>query len=198
MTTAEENQTDPAAPYGWTIDPVTKQLRPKKRAGRKRTVEVADETDPAAHREALLTRQRQQQADFYERNPGYKEKYARQYQQDNPDKFSEYNKKSNLKLKREVMNAYGGICACCGETELGFLTIDHIDDNGAEHRREMAAARGADGTRWGQAGAPTYRWLRKNGFPPGFQVLCANCNSGRYWNGGVCPHQEIAEALLPG
>lgn len=195
MTIAEENQIDPAAPYGYTIDPVTKQLRPKKRAGRKRTVEVADETDPAAHKAALRTRQRQQQADFYERHPGYKEEYARQYQKDNPDKFSEYNRKSLRKLKREVMDAYGGICVCCGETELAFLTIDHADDNGAEHRREMAAESGFE---YSQAGARTYRWLRKNGYPEGFRVMCANCNSGRYWNGGICPHQEIAEALLPG
>lgn len=194
MSDAEENHIDSAAPYGYTIDPVTKQLRPKKRAGRRRTVAVADETDPAAHREALRTRQRAQQADFYERHPGYKETYARKYQQDNPDKFSEYNRKSLRKLKREVMDAYGGICVCCGETELAFLTIDHADDNGAEHRREMAAESGFE---YSQAGARTYRWLRKNGYPEGFRVMCANCNSGRYWNGGVCPHQEIAEALMP-
>jgi hypothetical protein len=186
VTTTEENQTSPEAPYGWMIDPVTKEFRPKKRAGRRRTVEVADETDPAAHHAALRTRQRAQQADFYERNPGYKEKYDAAWREANPGKYSEYNKKSNLKLKREVMDYYGGRCACCGETELTFLTIDHIDGNGAEHRREMASA---TGTRWGQAGAPTYRWLRKNGFPDGFQVLCANCNCGRHWNGGVCPHQ---------
>lgn len=188
MTPDEENQTDPAAPYGWTMDPVTKQLRPKKRAGRKRTVAVADETDPAAHREALLTRQRQQQADFYEAHPGYKSAYDAAWHEKNPGKQSAYMKKSNLKLKREVIDAYGGKCACCGEITLVFLTIDHIDGNGAEHRRRMAAETGSN---WGQAGTPTYRWLRKNGFPEGFRVLCANCNCGRHWNGGTCPHEEI-------
>jgi hypothetical protein len=189
MESDEENQTSPEAPYGWTMDPVTRQLRPKKRAGRKRTVEVADETNPAAHREALLTRQRRQQADFYERHPGYKEQYASQYQKDNPEKYSAYNRKSSLKLKREVMDHYGGRCACCGETELAFLAIDHIDGNGAEHRREIAAEKGSQ---WLQAGHNTYRWLRKNNYPEGFQVLCANCNCGKHWNGGVCPH-EMAE-----
>jgi hypothetical protein len=195
MESDEENQTSPEAPYGWTIDPETKQLRPKKRAGRKRTVEVADETDPAAHREALLTRQRAQREEFYERHPGYKSVYDAAWHEKNPDKQSAYMKKYNLKLKRQVMDAYGGHCACCGETELVFLTIDHVNDDGAEHRREIAAERGS---KWLQAGAPTYRWLRDNDFPSGFQVLCANCNSGRYWNGGVCPHQVTAEALLLG
>jgi hypothetical protein len=32
--------------------------------------------------------------------------------------------------------------------------------------------------------------LRKNGFPEGFQVLCANCNIGRHINGGICPHES--------
>jgi hypothetical protein len=64
-------------------------------------------------------------------------------------------------------------------------SIDHIDGNGAEHRREMAAERNSP---WGQAGHATYRWLRKNNYPEGFQVLCANCNCGRHWNGGLCPH----------
>jgi hypothetical protein len=193
MTTSEENQTDLAAPYGYMIDPETKQLRPKKQAGRKRTVPVTDETDPAAHREARLTRQRASKADFYERHPNYKQDYDAAWREKNPDRQSAYMKKYNLKLKRQVMDAYGGHCACCGEIELVFLTIDHVEDNGAEHRREIAAAKGNS---WGQAGSPTYRWLRDNGFPAGFQVLCANCNCGKQWNGGICPHQVTAEALL--
>lgn len=186
MTSTEENQTDPEAPFGYMIDPETKQLRPKRRAGRPRVVPVADETDPESHKAALRTRQRTQQEEFYEKHPGYKEAYARQHQKDNPEKYSQYNRKSLRKLKREVMDAYGGICACCGETELAFLTIDHIDGNGAEHRREMA---GETGLEYSQAGARTYRWLRKNNYPEGFQVLCANCNCGKHWSGGVCPHE---------
>lgn len=182
----------PEAPYGWTLDEKTGQLRPKRRAGRPRIEVVADETDPEAHKSALRARQRQQQADFYERHPGYKSAYDTAWHQANPDKQARYMKKYNLKLKRQVMDAYGGKCACCDESELVFLTIDHIDGNGAEHRREMGAKRAGEG-RWGQAGAPTYRWLRDNNFPSGFQVLCANCNCGKQWNGGICPHQVTTE-----
>lgn len=192
MTSTEDSQS-PEAPYGWTLDPVTKQLRPKKGPGRPRTVPVADETDPEAHKRALRERQRAQQERFYEDHPGYREAYAITWREENRDKFREYNRKSLLKLKRQVMDTYGGHCACCGETELVFLTIDHVNDDGAEHRREIAAERGSQ---WLQAGAPTYRWLRDNGFPPGFQVLCANCNCGRQWNGGVCPHTQMASELF--
>lgn len=186
MTSVEENQISPEAPYGYTIDAETGQLRPKKRAGRPRTVAVADEQDPEAHLAARRRRTRAQLDDFYARNPGYRKSYGDTWRAQNPGKYSEYNKKSNLKLKRLVIDAYGGKCACCGEAELVFLTIDHVNDDGAEHRRQIAAEKGS---RWLQAGAPTYRWLRDNGFPEGFQVLCANCNCGRHWNGGICPHQ---------
>jgi DNA-directed RNA polymerase subunit RPC12/RpoP len=86
------------------------------------------------------------------------------------------------KLREDVFAAYGGArCACCGETERAFLSIDHIDNDGAEQRRNGD---------YGRSGTAFYQWLRKNGFPPGFQVLCMNCNVGKHRNGGVCPHQS--------
>lgn len=82
------------------------------------------------------------------------------------------------KLKDEAFVAYGGWrCACCGESERLFLSIDHIDGNG----RKMREIHGQTGM--------FYRWLKKCGYPPGFQILCINCNFGKHQNGGVCPHQ---------
>lgn len=81
-------------------------------------------------------------------------------------------------LKREVMEAYGGpTCACCGETTETFLTIDHINNDGAKHRRIIGRT-------------SVNKWLKNNGFPTGYQVLCFNCNMGKHLNGGICPHQE--------
>ena len=193
MTTTEENQTTTEAPYGWTIDKITGDLRPKKSPGRPRVHQVADETDPEAHLETRRKSVRTNLDNYYARNPGLRKEYGDAWRQANPGKYGEYNRKSTLKLKRQVMDAYGGRCACCGETELIFLTIDHINNDGAEHRRQIAAEKG---TTWLQGGRETYRWLRDNGFPEGFQVLCANCNCGKHWNGGVCPHAQMAEEFF--
>ncbi len=78
-----------------------------------------------------------------------------------------------------VFAYYGNECICCGENEKNFLTIDHIEGDGNKHRREI-----------GKAGSGFYKWLIVNDFPSGFQLLCCNCNAGRYRNKGICPHQE--------
>lgn len=84
------------------------------------------------------------------------------------------------RLQDQAIMAYGGyVCACCGETEPLFLTIDHVSNNGKEHRKTFR-----------NSGDGLYKWLRKNAYPPGFQVLCMNCNHGKHRNKGVCPHQE--------
>lgn len=74
-------------------------------------------------------------------------------------------------------------CACCEEETFEFLTLDHIDGGGNEARRR-------EGHRGGTA---QYSRLSRQGFPPGYQVLCWNCNAakGLY---GECPH-VTAEAF---
>jgi hypothetical protein len=76
--------------------------------------------------------------------------------------------RSNYKLKREVFSHYcnGAIeCNSCKNNQLDMLTIDHINNDGAEHRKSINAIGGID----------FYRWLKNNGFPTGLQVLCWNC-----------------------
>ena len=91
-------------------------------------------------------------------------------------------------LRHEAMMAYGGYrCACCGETEPMFLSLDHVHNDGADHRREMGYE---DGNGKGASSA-ILSWLKKNDYPPGFQVLCMNCNHGKARNNGVCPHKGL-------
>ncbi len=90
------------------------------------------------------------------------------------------------RIKDAVFGAYGGyVCACCGETEARFMSIDHVNNDGAKWRKETLGSRLATG--W-----QTYRWLFNNSFPEGYQVLCMNCNFGKRMNGGICPHQTGA------
>lgn len=79
------------------------------------------------------------------------------------------------RIRSEVLQRYGGKCACCGESQAGFLAIDHVNNDGAQHRRE---------TKYGNLPV----WLRQNGYPSGFQILCHNCNLAKGFY-GKCPHK---------
>jgi hypothetical protein len=70
-------------------------------------------------------------------------------------------------------------CACCGETRLEFLALDHINGGGSRHAKEI--------------NFKLARWLKSQGYPDGYRVLCHNCNFalGHY---GYCPH-EAGEKL---
>ena len=58
------------------------------------------------------------------------------------------------------------ICRRCGAQDMDVLCIDHIEGGGTKHRRLV-----------GSSGAEFAFWLIKQGFPEGYQVLCANCNT---------------------
>jgi len=91
------------------------------------------------------------------------------------EKVRAYEANAVRRARTKVLDHYGGKCSCCGEGEQIFLQVDHINDDGAEHRRTMK-----DGN--------INAWLVREGFPPGFQLLCANCNWGKRML-GACPHQ---------
>ncbi len=88
------------------------------------------------------------------------------------------------KLRCETIAAYGEKCDCCGTNDKAVLTIDHVNGNGAAHRRELHN----DKAKRPGGGGKLYRWLRDNSYPVGLRTLCFNCNSGRSVNGGICPH----------
>lgn len=105
-----------------------------------------------------------------------------------PEYYRKQQESSSLvrrqKEKEAVMSHYSkgkNSCVCCGQVGIEFLTIDHINNDGAKQRRELKTARG---------GASFYRWLRRNGYPGGYQVLCANCNLSKEIGGGVCAHKR--------
>ena len=71
-----------------------------------------------------------------------------------------------------VIKAYGGKCSCCGNSDPRFLTLDHKNNDGNKHRKNVT---------------DTYRWAIANNFPDTLQLLCYNCNMGKSIY-GVCPH----------
>ena len=107
----------------------------------------------------------------------------KQYYQAHRDQYAKQNHDRYQRIKRDctqlVFDHYGRSCACCGETIPLLLTIDHINNDGAKHRRQLS------GSRTGKVGAWFYKWLVDNGLPPVYQTLCWNCNMGKHINGGV-------------
>lgn len=79
-----------------------------------------------------------------------------------------YSKARHQGIKRLILNHYSNgscVCAVCGFSDTRALSIDHINGGGGEHRRLTT-----------KAGIDFYQWLIKNNYPPGYQVLCLNCN----------------------
>ena len=135
--------------------------------------------------------------DYYYKNLEAQREYNRAYHARTKERRAEVSKKSyqtnkddictqhrayNQTVRLDVLTHYGGQCACCEEAQLEFLALDHTDGGGNKHRKELK--------KWGSA---YYLWVKKNGYPEGYRVLCHNCNQslGHY---GYCPHdaQEVA------
>lgn len=96
-----------------------------------------------------------------------------------------YHKRTYYELKYKALKYYGGgqiECNCCGESTFEFLTIDHINNDGKEHRKKIGTT-------------TIYRWLKINNYPIGFRTLCFNCNLGKQINKGKCPHEHLKNML---
>lgn len=104
--------------------------------------------------------------------------YGRRYNQSDEQRRKQGDKRQQLRA--EFIQAYGGACQCCGETEPVFLTLDHVNNDGAQHRRTTR-----------RSGYMMIALLRELGWPKeGYQLLCFNCNAAKQWApGGVCPHK---------
>lgn len=95
--------------------------------------------------------------------------------------------KSRLKVRLAALEAYGKKCAQCGETRLPCLEFDHINNDGAEHRR-------------GRGKSPSTKlcvWLKNHGYPKDvIQILCANCHRMKHYRDGKRYHDR-GEAERP-
>jgi hypothetical protein len=129
------------------------------------------------------------QKEYQEKNKAILKEKAHVYYLNNRDGLLErrrkYREKNRVSLNEELRNYHSRNkkmclsfyskdetprCAVdgCSVNDLDMLTIDHINNDGANHRRGIHEGN--------KAGHGTYRWLIKNDFPPGFQVLCFNHN----------------------
>jgi hypothetical protein len=93
----------------------------------------------------------------------------------------------DIALKNEVCLAYSKLhsnsdvpcCRCCNlNSHLDFLAIDHIQGRKElpENEKELV-------------GSSLCRFLKRNKYPEGYQVLCHNCNTAKAYpkNNNKCP-----------
>ena len=109
-----------------------------------------------------------------------------EWRKNNIEKSRILNRKSQDKRRVELriaaIQAYGGKCECCGESEILFLTLEHI--NGVPKIDRMA-----NGKR--KRTVDILRRLEREGWPKtDHTILCFNCNcsKGIY---GSCPHKGV-------
>lgn len=95
-------------------------------------------------------------------------------------KNSQRRKRSNAVLKEKVFAVYGEVCACCGESDKRFLTVDHLNSDGHKEK-------GPGGNRR-LKGDTLYRSILSGEKRGDIRILCFNCNFGRNNHGGTCPH----------
>lgn len=88
-------------------------------------------------------------------------------------------RKRTQTIRLEVLTHYSGgtpKCACCAETVLQFLALDHLEGSSQADYRQFGNS------------CNYFSHLRKSGFPKGFQVLCHNCNESKA-HYGYCVHR---------
>lgn len=92
---------------------------------------------------------------------------------------------SEVKLRNDVIAGYGGRCACCGESQYEFLSLDHVNGGGTIHLK---------GNKMGGDKRVHYRDARNRNYPPDYRILCHNCNFalGHY---GHCPHDKERKCI---
>lgn len=82
----------------------------------------------------------------------------------------------DLRTKRTAAIALlGGCCSCCGESRYEFLAFDHMNNNGAAHRKLVSSK--------------VFLKLILKREIKDIRLLCHNCNCARGFY-GYCPHER--------
>lgn len=119
--------------------------------------------------------QKPYQAAWNKKNIERRRVWNREWIKNNRDRYNASKARYRIKLKQRIMLLYSDPVACarCGFTNLDGLVLDHVNNDGAKHRKEASiACRGSK-----TSGSRIYEYINKHGKIEGLQVLCANCNT---------------------
>ena len=115
--------------------------------------------------------QRAKKHEYYSKNKERHVEWQREYYQTHPEyraRKHQRGKELDQEKRLEVLAHYSGgtlKCATCSITDIDVLSLDHINGGGGQHRRIHSNFD---------------RWIIRENFPSGFQVLCRNCNWKKY------------------
>jgi hypothetical protein len=110
--------------------------------------------------------QKTKSCEYYLKHKENRDEYNRKKREENPKLQNFFSNRSYHKTRLEVIAHYSPDISCvkCGfKNHIAALSIDHIDGSGNEMRRNV------------KGHSQIYRWLKKNEYPEGYQVLCMNC-----------------------
>lgn len=122
---------------------------------------------------------RQAQKTYRENHKDEIKARMKRWHEENREYLKEQSRLRRRRLFQQMLDALGHRCACCGEKNELFLSLEHKDGDGAEDRRSLT---------WDQI----YKKVIQNPDPMKYEVLCFNCNLGKRRNGGLCPHKGAA------
>jgi len=125
-----------------------------------------------AYRKLHKDKVQEKQRRYYQNNKEKHQAYSRNYYAQNGDTIRanavRTGKILRKKMRLAVLLYYSNdtmACVKCGFSDIRALCLDHINGGGSEHRRKF------------KNGGNVWCWLARHGFPPGYQILCANCNT---------------------
>lgn len=143
-------------------------------------------------------------AEYYEKNKDKMKTYSKNWRNNPENKLRIKNLNSSPQylakqkehrdnLQMQVFLAYSKrhsnnnipCCRCCGQTHVKFLAVDHIAGK-KQMDSEPELVKLGYNSKFKSTGLK--RWIVKNNFPDGFQILCHNCNLAKgFSKDNKCP-----------
>jgi hypothetical protein len=103
-----------------------------------------------------------------------------------------------LDTKQKLIALFGGKCSCCGESRLEYLSVEHSNNDGPEHRTGIKQRYNLKAPIKQITGSTFYFYVLKDIAQgiiwPGLEIHCHNCNCSK-GNHGYCPH-EIERGVI--
>lgn len=143
------------------------------------------------HKDKMLAKSKQyylqHREEILERAKTYRAGWTPEQIMRDKEKKYRWGQSKRKKVWDQLFQIYGNKCACCGESNRQFLTLDHINGNGTVERRQKRKEKGRSSAHGLLDEAVAHPDKSK------YQILCYNCNCGRWRNKGVCPHHDKAQ-----